>query len=219
MESLPQTSGSEALDRRLVCGLAKIGLALRSQARAGATARGLSPTQGEILTFLLSRSGANLSDVAEALAVTRPTVSDAVDTLVRKGLVDKGRSTLDPRALCLELTPAGEREAQGAAAWPDALLEAVGELSRQEQELWLSGLRRMLTRLHDSGVLQGLRLCSDCTHFQADLQPGSDKPHYCDLSGIPLGDLEQRIDCPNHERAAPSESASPGSPVVVGAVK
>ena len=49
------------------------------------------------------------SRVAERLALGRPTVSAAVDSLCARGLLDRGEVAGDQRASALSLTPAGER--------------------------------------------------------------------------------------------------------------
>lgn len=198
MTEFTTETADDALSRRVMMGLTKIGLALRSQARASATERGLSTTQGEILTMLLRKSGMNLSEVAHALAVTRPTASDAVDALVRKGLVDKNRSPRDPRALSLVLTPKGQREARRATSWPDALLHAVEALSPDEQRVWLRGLLKMLAALEDGGALHGVRMCPGCAHL-SNGDPELERPHRCALFGLEMDESDFRIDCSSHE--------------------
>ncbi len=198
----------EALSRRVMSGLTKIGLALRSQARAAATERGLSTTQGEILAMLLRKSGMNLSEVAHALAVTRPTASDAVDALVRKGLVDKNRSPRDPRALSLVLTARGQREARRASSWPDVLMQAVDALSIEEQQVWLSGLVKMLRVLEDNGAIHVARMCPGCAHLESELGTDSSPAYRCAVLGLALAEFDFRLDCPFHE---PSTIVKPSS--------
>jgi DNA-binding MarR family transcriptional regulator len=206
-ESTTETT-DDALSRRVMMGLTKIGLALRSQARVSATERGLSTTQGEILAMLLRKSGMNLSEVAHALAVTRPTASDAVDALVRKGLVDKNRSPRDPRALSLVLTLKGQREARRAASWPDALLRAVEALSLEEQRVWLRGLVKMLRALEEDGAIHGVRMCPSCAFLSNAPDPEAAMPHRCTLFSFELGEADFRIDCSSHEPSADRASSA-----------
>src|SRR5215217_85902 len=120
----------EPLDRRVTIGLAKIGIALKQQAWAEAGGRGLTPTQGQVLALLRANpEGLRLRALAEQLGVTAATTSDSVTALHRKGLVAKEPTAGDGRGVVVLLTPSGVREAAAAAAWPDFLLEAVGELS------------------------------------------------------------------------------------------
>ena len=86
------------------------------------------------------------ADVADGLAVTRPTACDAVATLVRKGLIAKEKDDKDRRAVALRLTVDGVWEADRIARWPDFLTRAVGALSPGEQE---TVYRALLTMIAD----------------------------------------------------------------------
>jgi DNA-binding MarR family transcriptional regulator len=141
-DSLPP---DEPLDRRVTVGLAKIGIALKQQAWAEAGERGLNPTQGQVLALLRANpSGLRLGALAEQLGVTAATTSDSVTALQRKGLVSKEPIAGDGRGVVVRLTPTGNREAAAAAAWPDFLLEAVGELSAAEQAAFLRAVVTMI---------------------------------------------------------------------------
>jgi DNA-binding MarR family transcriptional regulator len=85
---------SSAIEQHILIGLEKIGLALKSQSWQDAGQQGLTPTQGQILALLIDKgnTGIRLSEVAKHLAVTAATASDAVTSLVDKGLVQKTRS-------------------------------------------------------------------------------------------------------------------------------
>jgi hypothetical protein len=82
---------SGPISARLATGLAKVGLAMRHEDWHGAHAQGLSPTQAQILALLRAREPATLGDIAVELAVGAPTASEAVGSLVAKGLVRKDR--------------------------------------------------------------------------------------------------------------------------------
>lgn len=58
--------------------------------------------------FLRRREDSQVKDVAAALSVQGPTMSDVVRDLVRKGWVTKQRSKLDKRAVNLRLSRQGE---------------------------------------------------------------------------------------------------------------
>ncbi|MGY2498513.1 MarR family transcriptional regulator, partial [Klebsiella pneumoniae] len=78
---------SEPIESRIATGLAKIALALRSQAWKGPGADGLTPTQGQALAILRDETGGvRLATLAQALAVSGPTASDALGSLIAKGL-------------------------------------------------------------------------------------------------------------------------------------
>src|SRR5215207_11563986 len=198
----------EPLDRRVTTGLAKIGIALKQQAWAEAGGRGLTPTQGQVLALLRANpDGLRLGALAGQLGVTAATTSDSVTALRRKGLVDKLPLAGDGRAVLVRLPPAGVREAAAAAAWPDFLLEAVGELSDAEQAAFLRGLVTMIRTLQTRGRIPVARMCVSCRFFQPFRHPDGRLPHHCAFVDAPFGDGGLRLDCPDHD-AAPAELAA-----------
>jgi DNA-binding MarR family transcriptional regulator len=198
----------EPLARRVTTGLAKVGLALKHQAWAEAGGRGLTPTQGQVLALLRANpAGLRLGELAGQLGVTAATTSDSVGALHRKGLVAKLPLATDGRAVLVRLTPAGVREAAAAAAWPDFLLEAVGELSEPEQAAFLRGLVTMIRTLQLRGRIPVARMCVSCRFFQPFRHPDGDLPHHCAFVDAPFGDGGLRLDCPDFD-AAPAELAA-----------
>ena len=188
--------------RKVVAAVAKLGLALRSQAWQEAGARGLTPTQGQILALLAASAGPlRLSAVAEALSVKAATASEAVGALVEKGLAAKAPDPADRRALALTLTAQGRREAARAADWPDFLLASVGALDAEEQAVFLRGVLKMIRELQRQGYIAPSRLCLTCVHFRPWAHPGRRAPHHCALVDAPFGDADLRLECPDHEAA------------------
>lgn len=198
----------QPLDKRVTIGLAKIGIALKQQAWAEAGGRGLTPTQGQVLALLRANpDGLRLGALAEQLGVTAATTSDSVTALQRKGLVTKEPMAGDGRGVIVLLTPTGTREAAAAAAWPDFLLEAVGELSTVEQATFLRALVSMIRTLQDKGRIPVARMCVSCRFFRPYQHDNPARPHHCAFVDAPFGDGELRLDCPDF-RTAPDEQAA-----------
>ncbi|MCO5167509.1 MAG: MarR family winged helix-turn-helix transcriptional regulator [Planctomycetes bacterium] len=207
-DSDPFEQGEQALARRITHGLSKVGLALRTHAWQEAAPRGLTPTQGQVLAFLRARpGGARLSAIADGLAVTAPTASDAVAALVEKRLVTKRRAPDDARAVLVGLTSRGRREAERAAAWPDVLLGAVDALRPDEQEVFLRGLVRMVGALQERGQVPVSRMCVTCRYFRPRVHDDPARPHHCAFVDAPMGDRHLRLDCPEQEPAPDDEAA------------
>ena len=197
----------EPLAKRVTTGLAKVGLALKQQAWAEAGGRGLTPTQGQVLALLrASPGGLRLGELAGRLGVSAATTSDSVGALARKGLVTKAALAGDGRAVVVRLTPAGAREAAAAAAWPDFLLEAVDELSGDEQAAFLRGLVTMIRTLQARGRIPVARMCVSCQFFRPFRHDDPAAPHHCAFVDAPFGDAELRLDCPDHLAAPPAEA-------------
>jgi DNA-binding MarR family transcriptional regulator len=189
--------GQDSTEQRILIGLSKISLALKSQSWQNAGQHGLSPTQSQILSLLRSKGsdGMRLSAVAEGLAVTPATASDAVRVLDEKGLVQKTRSPKDGRAIAITLTPKGYKLAEQTSCWSDVLLDAVGELSELEQTVFLRGLIKIIRKLQESGQIPIMKMCVTCRYFQPNRYPEGDHPHHCDFVDAPFGDRNLRLDC------------------------
>ncbi len=198
----------DSTEQRILVGLSKISLALKSQSWQDAGQHGISPTQAQILALLRAKGqeGMRLADVAAGLAVTPATASDAVRVLDEKGLVQKIRSLGDGRAISITLTPKGERLATKTSCWSDLLLDVVGELSELEQTVFLRGLIKMIRKLQESGQIPIAKMCVNCRFFQPNRYPDGDRPHHCDFVDAPFGNRSLHVECPD-QIAAPEELA------------
>jgi DNA-binding MarR family transcriptional regulator len=192
-------SSQTSLQHRVVTGLNKIGLALKSHAWQDAGQHGLTPTQGQILTLLRTQDRMRLSALADSLGVTAATTSDAVSTLVDKGLVQKTKAADDKRAIAISLTPQGKQTALDIADWSDFLLDAVGELSEIEQAVFLRGLVKMIRKLQEKGQVSVARMCVNCQFFRAHVYADADQPHHCDFVDAAFGDRALQVDCADHQ--------------------
>lgn len=197
---------NEPIAQRVITGLSKIGIALRSQSWQGAESQGLTPTQGQILILLQTSSalGLRLSAVAKGLSISSATASDAVASLEEKGLVSRERAADDRRAIAIRLTQEGQQQATQAGNWPDFLLSAVAELSEDEQTVFFLGLTKIIRKLQDQKKISTSRMCVTCQFFRADVYEHPERPHHCDLVDAPFGDRDLRIDCPEHQEKVSS---------------
>ena len=193
------------IENHILIGLEKIGLALKSQSWQDAGQQGLTPTQGQILALLLDKgnAGMRLTGVASHLAVTAATTSDAVTSLVEKGLVQKTRSPQDGRAIAITLTAQGQQAATQTASWSNFLLTTVGELSQEEQVIFLRGLIKIIRKLQQQGQISVAKMCVNCQFFQPNRYPNSERPHHCALVDAPFADGNLRINCAEQVAAEP----------------
>jgi DNA-binding MarR family transcriptional regulator len=108
----------------------------------------LTPPQFYILTRLWQADGQPFKDLAQALSCTRATITGIVDTLERKGLVNRAPHPTDRRSQLVRLTQAG-KELQGSS--PD-LQRTFGSCCtglEPEESLELSRLLSKLVRMLD----------------------------------------------------------------------
>lgn len=93
----------------------------------------LSVPQFRALLYVSRRPGASLSDVAEHLGLSLPSVSKLVDRLVTRGLVTRQSAADDRRRVTLALTEAGQATLQEAVQFTRArLLEDLATLPAEE---------------------------------------------------------------------------------------
>ncbi|WP_237216994.1 MarR family winged helix-turn-helix transcriptional regulator [Falsiroseomonas oryziterrae] len=192
---------SDPLPRRLAAGLSRLSVALRAGQWRLAEAHGLTPTQAQALALLAARSGAarpalRVSDIAEHLAITRPTASDAVTALERKGLIRRQPDPRDARATGLVLTEAGTALAREAGDWPATLLDVAADLPPPEQEALLRLVTKLIRGLQLRGAIAPARMCATCRFFRPYAHPAdAATPHHCSFVDAPFGDRHLRLDC------------------------
>jgi long-chain acyl-CoA synthetase len=106
---------------------------LARQVEVGLSQVDLSLPQYRILMFL--DEGTTVpSQLADRLAVSRPTVTSVVDGLVARGLVERRHHVADRRRVAHVLTPAGQQLLEAADRNVDARLkEIAGHLDEEAQ--------------------------------------------------------------------------------------
>jgi DNA-binding MarR family transcriptional regulator len=189
---------AEPIERRIADGLARIVDAGRVAAWHAANAHGLSATQAQVIAEL-AREPMRLSDVAAVLGVSTATTSDAVRVLVTKGLVEKGKDPTDGRAVRLELTVDGRREAPHAERWREVFVQAVGAVDNDKHTELLTNVAAMLRALQEQRALGVARTCLTCAHLRASASGDPDAPHFCVAYDADFDDSEVRTNCPKHQ--------------------
>jgi DNA-binding MarR family transcriptional regulator len=127
---------ADEVSNKLLSGLNRIGLAMRSAAWGDATESGLTPTQSQILGFIAARFGAEppIGRCGRRAGHHSADGERSNRRPGRQGLVQKVPDASDRRASSLKLTRQGEVAARVAAQWPDFLLSAgAGSWSRRAQ--------------------------------------------------------------------------------------
>jgi DNA-binding MarR family transcriptional regulator len=196
---------ADDVSNKLLGGLNRIGLAMRSAAWGEATESGLTPTQSQILAFIAARGpqSPRSGDAADSLGITPQTASVAIAALVSKGLVIKAPDASDRRASALRLTRQGEVAARVATQWPEFLTRAMLELDQIERQEFLRILVKLIHRLQVDGEIVPQRLCVTCAHFQPNAHSSHNGgSHHCGLLNTPLAEIDLRLDCPEHRAAA-----------------
>ena len=190
----------DALPDRLVAGLSKIGLAMKSRTWRRQGRQGIGPLQVQVLTFLRSRpnQSATVSTIAKELSVKLPTASEVIRTLEQKRLVRRRRREVDNRVVMVHLTAIGAKAGQVANGWPEILSAATQHLSTQEQVGLLTALVKLIRALQLQGEIPVARMCVSCQYFRPHAHTDVDQPHHCQFFNASFGDRAIRLDCPEY---------------------
>lgn len=190
----------DSLPDRLVTGLSKIGLAMKSRPWRRQGQQGVGPLQVQVLTFLRSRphQSATVSTIARELLVKLPTASEVIRTLEQKRLVRRRRTEVDNRVVTVHLTAKGAKAGKVSNGWPEILAAATQQLSAQEQVALLTSLVKLIRALQLQGEIPVARMCVSCEHFRPFAHADADQPHHCQFIDTPFGDRALRVDCPDY---------------------
>ncbi|MCI0398139.1 MAG: MarR family transcriptional regulator [Chloroflexi bacterium] len=140
----------------------------------------LTPSQFGVLV-MLHQGSCNLSDLAEYQAVSLPTMSASISTLVERGWVKRTRLAADRRVVMLALTPAGQEElrliSQQAAAPVMALLARLTPAEHDALVVGLNVLQQVFAtaevegehREHGEGQSRIAQRCTERTQRKSPI--------------------------------------------------
>ena len=186
------------VDSKIAVGLERIGQVYRALLWQVSQQHKLSPIQLQFLVFLDTHRAdrCTVGGLAREFQLSAPTVSDAVSTLARKGLVMRRQRVKDRRSQTIELTEAGRSLAVEVNGYPEPIRAAVATWDEPVRVRFLDGVLNLIAALHGTGHIPVARLCRTCSHF--DRNPGGDPPYFCRLIKRPFGLSDMRVDCPEH---------------------
>lgn len=187
--------------------LSRLALFWRAAGWQAAGAAGLTPTQAEILARLAAQGPQRGTDLAAALGVTAPTLSDSAAALAAKGLARRLPDPADARARRLALTPEGAAAAAALPPIPPALAPVLAGLPEPARAGLARGLTHLIRGLQEAGAIPVQRLCATCRHFRPHQHDDAARPHHCAFVDAAFGDGALRLDCPDHDEAAAEDRA------------
>jgi len=180
----------------------RINVAMRADSWDSFGSSGLNPTQGQIVMLLGRRNSAlRLNEIADELAVSAPTVSDSISSLVEKGFVKKCKAKDDGRAIAVSLTLPGKRLHEKLDSMGMAIELVLSRLPETEQVQLYKTLVRMVRELQSLGRIPISRMCVTCRYFRPNVHEDTERPHHCALVDAAFGNRTLRADCQEHEAA------------------
>jgi DNA-binding MarR family transcriptional regulator len=183
-----------SLEHKIVSGLERISLVYRTLLWEEAKKYGLSPIQVQILIFVQSHDAqlATVSRLSLEFNLTKPTISDAIKSLVEKKLVTRVSDKSDSRSFRIALTSSGRKLATNTENYTAPLVDMISQVDAENKlNLW-QNITSLIRELNRAGLLTAQRACFSCAHFN-----NNNGRQFCNLINSPLADAELRIDCPD----------------------
>lgn len=185
---------------KIIAAIERLGQVLRSLLLSDALEEGLSITQAQILLqcYLQPRRLYSVSELAQELDLTQPTISDAVSALQRKGFLQKLQREEDRRVVTIVLSPHGKRVAR--RLWQRQIHrfeKALAHFSPAETSQLLHLLLRLIAAAYDEKLLRSARTCLTCRFLRTTGNTAT--PYFCTLLEMPLALSDLRPLCPEHQ--------------------
>lgn len=186
----------DSLSGKIVVGLQRISEAFKVLLWEKAKEFGLSPIQIQILIFVAYHKEAyrNVSYLAKEFNVTKPTISDAIKVLEKKGMIVKDHSSSDSRSYSIFLSDQGKDIVSKTETFVYPIQKELGGISDQKQKDLFSVLSSLIYQLNQKGVLTVQRTCFACKFYKQN--GGQD---YCSLLEKELLHSDIRLDCAEFE--------------------
>ncbi|MCO6487069.1 MAG: MarR family transcriptional regulator [Phaeodactylibacter sp.] len=187
-----------SLEAKIVVALERIAEVFRVSLWNAGKEHGLSPLQIQLLIFLKFHSAekCKVSYLAREFSLSKPTISEAVRTLLKKELIGKETDPGDTRSFSIHLSAEGEKLAEETASFANGLLPAFGAWSDERKKNFYGELLQLIASLQKLGFISIQRTCLKCRFFRDDK-----KHYYCGLLKMPLHPQDLRVDCPEFEEA------------------
>ncbi|GAA4274406.1 MarR family winged helix-turn-helix transcriptional regulator [Aquimarina gracilis] len=191
------TSQQTDLDSKIVIGLERISEAFRALLWDHAKAIGLSPIQIQILIFVAYHTEhlCTVSHLAQEFNVTKPTISDAVKALEKKGLIFKNKTVADSRSYYISLTQKGKKHVSETENFANPIQQQLEKFDEAQKESLFNVITLLIHKLNKSGVLSVQRTCYACKFYEK-----REKHDYCNLINVDLKNSDIRLDCPEFEK-------------------
>lgn len=196
-KSIFNPSGQENnISSKIIVGLERISEVFKILLWEKAKLVGLSPIQIQILIFITyhKQEFCNVSHLAKEFNITKPTVSDAVRILDKKGIIVKDFSRVDNRSYSIRPSNTGKKIVAQTENFAEPLKNQLEGTSQNNLENLFETLSRLIYQLNRNGILTVQRTCYGCTHY--DNKKNKD---YCKLLDKELLNSEIRLDCSEYE--------------------
>jgi DNA-binding MarR family transcriptional regulator len=167
---------------------------LRSEERKKYAAMGLQPVHIQVLEYLstCNRFSDTPASVAEYLGLTKGTVSQSIQVLVRKGYLDKSQDIEDGRVVHLSLSVEGVELLDGIKPL-NVFALAEQAMACQHFTSIDAALSSILAELQKANNAKSFGVCHSCVNFI-----NHDNNYLCNLTQLPLSPTDSHKICREH---------------------
>lgn len=172
----------------------RISTLMRSEERRIYTALAIQPVHGQVLEYIsqCNQHSNTPATVSEYLGLTKGTMSQTIQVLVRKGYIEKCQDKTDRRVVHLNLLPAGQDIVDKIKPL-DIFLQAEKLISSENFTNLPEALTKTLSALQQANHSKSFGLCNTCDHFAEQ-----DNHYHCRLTEQPLEHADTEKICKEH---------------------
>lgn len=185
------------ISSKIVAGLERISEAFKVLLWQKAKLLGLSPIQIQILIFISYHKNdiCNVSHLAKEFNITKPTISDAIRVLDKKGMITKDFSSRDSRSYSIRLSSFGKNIVKETENFANPLKSQLKSNEQTDLETVFRTLSKLIYQLNQTEILTVQRTCYGCIFYSQ-----AENRDYCNLLDKELLNSEIRLDCPEYEK-------------------
>lgn len=187
----------ESVTSKIVVGLERISEVFRVLLWEHAKKIGLSPIQIQILIFIAyhKKNLCTVSYLAMEFNLTKPTISDAIRILDKKGYILKDYSSDDSRSYLILLSESGKKMVATTETFTNPIGDELNTIAEPDLENLFKTLSELIFKLNRNGLLTIQRTCYGCKFYDK-----SGPEDYCKLMEKKLLSIDIRLDCPEFEK-------------------
>jgi DNA-binding MarR family transcriptional regulator len=131
--------------REMLISLRKINQAISLHSKDLNRRFGLTGPQLVILNEIARHESITVTQLARSISLSQATVTDILNRLSKKGLVERTRDTIDRRRVLVRITPkCNDILSQAPPALQDTFMDQYTDLPEWEQLMILSALKRIV---------------------------------------------------------------------------
>ena len=157
-------------------------------------------TTSALLSFIFLRfhedHQCKVSYLAQEFNLAKPTISEAVRTLLKKELIRKQTDPDDTRSYSIHLTKTGKELVREVAFFANDLKKPLANWTLIEKEQFFRNLLELIASLQKLGFVSVQRMCLNCRFYET-----TKKGARCTLLKKNLSDQDLRVDCPEFEES------------------